>query len=137
MPGRRWRAAPGGSGPPRVPGALRGRGERLLYVDDEESLVSVSVRFLERLGYRVAGYLRAEDALAAFREHPDAFDLVVTDYNMPTMSGMDVALAMMELRPDLPVALASGYLRPAEMEHARALGIRATLPKPHSLEELG
>jgi hypothetical protein len=50
---------------------------------------------------------------------------------------MDVALVVMGLRPDVPVALASGYLRPAEMEHARALGIRATIPKPHSLEELG
>jgi PAS domain S-box-containing protein len=121
----------------QVPESLRGHGERILYVDDEEPLVSVSIRFLERLGYRVSGFTRAEDALAAFRERPDAYDIVITDYNMPGMSGMDVALVVMGVRPDLPVALASGYLRPAEMEHARALGIRATLPKPHSLEELG
>ena len=127
-------ASPGGS---HVPEGLRGRGERILYVDDEEPLVSVSSRFLERLGYRVTGFTRAEDALAAFRDRPDAYDIVVTDYNMPGMSGMDVALVIMGLRPDVPVALASGYLRPAEMEHARALGIRATIPKPHSLEELG
>jgi CheY-like chemotaxis protein len=119
------------------PEELRGHGERILFVDDEEPLVSVSGRFLERLGYRVSGHTRPEDALAAFRDRPDAFDLVVTDYNMPSMSGMDVALVVMGLRPDVPVALASGYMRPAEIEHARALGIRATIAKPNSLEELG
>jgi PAS domain S-box-containing protein len=129
--------ADAGADPGQVPETLRGHGERILYVDDEEPLVSVSVRLLERLGYRVSGFTRVEDALSAYRERPDAFDLVVTDYNMPNMSGMDVALVVMGLRPDLPVALASGYLRPAEVEHARALGIRATIPKPHSLEELG
>ena len=126
-----------GADPIHVPETLRGHGERILYVDDEESLVSVSARYLERLGYHVAGFTTAEEALAAFRDRPDAFDLVVTDYNMPNMSGMDVALAVMGVRPELPVALASGFMRPAEIEHARALGIRATIPKPHSLEELG
>ena len=62
---------------------------------------------------------------------------VVTDYNMPAMSGMDVALTVMSLRPSVIVALASGYLRPAEAEHARGLGIRATIRKPYTLEELG
>ena len=120
-----------------VPQELRGDGERILYLDDEESLVKLAVSFLERLGYRVCGYTRADEALAAFRLQPDAFDLVVTDYNMPAMSGMDVALAVMSLRPSAIVALASGFLRPAVAEHARALGIRATIRKPFTLEDLG
>jgi CheY-like chemotaxis protein len=120
-----------------VPHELRGDGERILYVDDEEPLVKLAVTFLERLGYQVSAYTTAEDALAAFRLQPDAFDLVVTDYNMPGMSGMDVAVTVMSLRPDTIVALASGYLRPAEAEHARALGIRAAVRKPYTLEELG
>jgi two-component system cell cycle sensor histidine kinase/response regulator CckA len=117
--------------------AARGNGERILYLDDEAPLVKLATQFLERLGYRVQGYTGAEEALAAFRLQPDAFDLVVTDYNMPLMSGMDVALTVMSLRPSTFVALASGYLRPAEAEHARALGIRATIRKPYTLEELG
>jgi PAS domain S-box-containing protein len=117
--------------------ALRGHGERILYLDDEEPLVKLAVQFLERLGYRVSGHTRADDALAAFRLQPDAFDVVVTDYNMPGLSGMDVASNVMTLRPAMLVALASGYLRPAEAEHARALGIRATIPKPYTLDELG
>ena len=122
---------------PAVPHELRGDGEWILYLDDEEPLVKLAVSFLERLGYRVSGYTRVEEALAAFRAQPDAFDLVVTDYNMPAMSGMDVALTVMSLRPSMLVAMASGYLRPAEAEHARGLGIRATIRKPYTVEELG
>ena len=120
-----------------VPHELRGAGEHILYLDDEESLVKLAVTFLERLGYRVSGYTRVDEALAAFVTEPDTFDLVVTDYNMPAMSGMDVALTVMGLRPSMLVAMASGYLRPAEAEHARALGIRATIRKPYTLEDLG
>ena len=122
---------------PAVPEELRGQGERILYVDDEEPLVSLSVRLLERLGYAVAGYTCVEDALAAFRTQPDAFDLVVTDYNMPGMSGIDFACEVMRLRPTMPVILASGYLRQTDADHARALGIRATVGKPHTIEEIG
>ena len=122
---------------PAPPHALRGHGERILYIDDEAPLVKLVSQFLERLGYRVDGYTSADEALAAFRLQPDAFDAVVTDYNMPGLSGMDVALTVMSLRPSVLVALASGYLRPAEAEHARALGIRATIPKPYTVEELG
>ncbi len=122
---------------PAVPHELRGDGEWILYLDDEEPLVKLAVSFLERLGYRVSGYTRADEALAAFRAQPDAFDLVVTDYNMPAMSGTDVALTVMGLRPSVPVAMASGYLRPAEAEHARGLGILATIRKPYTVEELG
>jgi PAS domain S-box-containing protein len=122
---------------PAVPQELRGNGEWILYLDDEEPLVKLAVSFLERLGYRVNGYTRVDEALAAFRAQPDAFDLVVTDYNMPAMSGMDVALTVMSLRPSVIVALASGYLRPAEAEHAHGLGIGATIRKPYTLEDLG
>ena len=122
---------------PAVPHELRGDGEWILYLDDEEPLVKLAVSFLERLGYRVSGYTRVEEALAAFRAQPDAFDLVVTDYNMPAISGMDVALSVMSVRPSMLVALASGFLRPEEAELARALGIRATIRKPYTLEELG
>jgi tetratricopeptide (TPR) repeat protein len=80
---------------------------------------------------------RKDEALAAFRRDPDAFDLVLTDFNMPGLSGMDVALSMMSVRPSTLVALASGFLRPSEAEHARALGIQATLRKPYTLDELG
>jgi PAS domain S-box-containing protein len=123
--------------PAAVPAALRGSGERILHLDDEAALVKLAGQFLERLGYRVDGYTSADEALAAFRLEPDAYDLVLTDFNMPGLSGMDVALSVLRVRPGMLVALASGFLRPSEAEHARALGIRATIRKPYTLEELG
>jgi two-component system, cell cycle sensor histidine kinase and response regulator CckA len=123
--------------PPDVSEVPRGQGERVLYVDDEAQLVTLSVNFLERLGYRVEGYVSPHEALASFRRQPDAFDLVVTDYNMPGLSGLDVAIEVAGLRPSTPVLLASGYMRPAEAQQATALGIGAILPKPYTFDELG
>jgi CheY-like chemotaxis protein len=122
---------------PAVPQAWGGHGERILYLDDEAPLVKLAVQFLERLGYRVSGYTSADEALAAFHRDPDAFDAVLTDYNMPGLSGMDVALGVMRVRPSMPVALASGFLRPSEAEHARAIGIRTTIRKPYTLDDIG
>jgi CheY-like chemotaxis protein len=116
---------------------VHGHGEHIMYIDDEESLVYLAVRFLEHVGYRVDGYTRVDDALVAFRARPRSYDVVITDYNMPGMSGMDLAQQLMRIRPDAPVALTTGYLRPAEVEQAHALGIREVIPKPYLIEELG
>jgi len=83
-------AAPLLSAPPASK-AIQGRGEHILYVDDEEALVFLAVRFLERYGYRVDGHTRAAEGVEAFRANPHSYDLVITDYNMPGMSGMEVA----------------------------------------------
>ncbi|HKP61692.1 MAG TPA: response regulator [Polyangiales bacterium] len=114
-----------------------GRGEHILYIDDEESLVYLAVRFLERGGYRVDGFTRGQEALKAFRAEPRSYDVVITDNNMPGMSGMELAQQLMRIRPDAPVALTSGYLRPSEIQAAHALGIREVIPKPYLVEELG
>jgi CheY-like chemotaxis protein len=117
--------------------SIGGQGECILYIDDEEPLVYLATRFLERLGFRVEGYSSALDAVTAFRADPQRYDLVITDYNMPGMSGMDVARQVLQVRPDAPIVLASGYLRPTEIDQARALGIREVVFKPNTLEELG
>ena len=116
---------------------VHGRGEHILYIDDEESLVYLAVRFLERGGYRVDGFTRVQEALKAFKAEPRSYDVVITDYNMPGMSGMELAQQLMRIRPDAPVALTSGYLRPSEIQAAHALGIREVIPKPYLVEELG
>jgi PAS domain S-box-containing protein len=121
---------------PLVKQITRGRNEHILYLDDEESLVYLAVRFLERHGYRVDGYTRAAAALAAFRADPQSYDLVITDYNMPGMSGMEVARQILSIQPDTLVVLASGYVRPAEIEQAQALGVREIILKPNTVEEL-
>lgn len=118
------------------PQAARGHGERILYVDDEESLVLLACRMLEKMGYRVRGFSKPAEALAAFAADPAAFDLVLTDLSMPGMSGMDVARSILELRPDIPVLLATGYVRNEDVEQARAIGVREVIWKPQTLTEM-
>jgi signal transduction histidine kinase/CheY-like chemotaxis protein len=115
---------------------IGGQGECILYIDDEEPLVFLATRLLERAGYRVAGFTKAEDAVAAFTADPAAFSLVITDLSMPGMSGMEVARAILSIRADAVVVLASGYLRQADVDAALALGIREVVLKPNTVDEL-
>jgi CheY-like chemotaxis protein len=56
---------------------------------------------------------------------------------MPGMSGMDVARQMLQIRPDIPVLLATGYVRSEDVEQARAIGIREVIWKPQTIAEMG
>jgi len=113
-----------------------GQNERVVYVDDEESLVHLVVRFLQRRGYRVTSFKKASEALAAFRANPAAFDILISDFNMPETSGVSLALEILALRPNLPVILVSGYMAPDELQRTRALGISNILLKPFAVDEL-
>jgi len=115
----------------------RGRGERILYLDDEESLVILAKRMLERMGYVVTGFNDSTKALAAFQTAPRDFDLVLTDLSMPGISGMEVSRRMLQIRPDIPVLLATGYVRNEDVEQARAIGIREVIWKPQTIGEMG
>ena len=116
---------------------MHGHGEHILYVDDEASLVKLAVRFLSDCGYHVEGFTRVAEALSAFRSQPQNYDVVITDYNMPGMSGVQLAQQVVSIRPDAPVLLTSGYLRPAELEAAHTAGVREVILKPYLVEELG
>ena len=92
--------------------------------------------FLERLGYAVSGYTQSHQALTLLQLDPSAFDLVVTDLNMPGQSGLDVAREALQLRTDLPVALISGYVTEEVRNQAAAVGVREVISKPNFVEEL-
>ena len=113
-----------------------GRGQRILYIDDDESLVFLVQRLLERRGFRVSGYVNQREALEALRADPRRFDLVVTDYNMPGMSGLEVAREVRALRADLPVAVASGFVSEELREQAGGAGVRELIFKADTVEEL-
>ena len=130
-------AGPARDAPPSgaaAPGAA-GRRRQILYLDDDPALVSLFKRLFERRGYRVSAYTDQHEALAALRADPAAFDLVVTDYNMPGLSGLDVARAVRAIRPGLPVAVASGFVDEALTEQAAGAGVREVLFKATSVEE--
>jgi len=113
----------------------RGRG-RILLVDDEEPIASLGWEMLSSLGYEVAVRFSSHDALAAFRVHPERFDLVITDMTMPNMTGAGLAREMLKLRPDLPIILTTGFSERIDEEEAKKIGIREFLMKPVSLADL-
>jgi len=88
----------------------RGRGQRVLIVDDEEPLVQLASRTLEELGYMPVGFTSSSAALAAFRADPKRFDALITDERMPEMSGSVLIREVRGMRGSLPIVLMSGFL---------------------------
>jgi len=84
----------------------------------------------------VSSYASAQAALAAVRADPAGHDLVVTDFNMPELSGLEVSRLLAAIRPDLPVFIISGYIFDELPAQARRAGVRAVIRKQHVLEEL-
>ena len=113
----------------------RGQGQCILYLDDEKTLVHLATRMLNGLGYHVLGFTNSADALKAFGENPDRFDLVITDLNMPGASGLEVAGDFLKVRPDVPVVLTSGHVTEDLRQCASKAGIRNILYKPISVDE--
>jgi PAS domain S-box-containing protein len=133
-------AAAAGAPPTAVappPAEVRGHGEHVVYVDDEEAVVYMAGRILERLGYRVSGFTDARQALDAFRMLPDAVDAVVTDLAMPGLSGLELAHEIRRLRPDVPVVLTSGYVRAEDVPMLRELPLTDFVLKPDTVTALG
>ena len=89
-----------------------------------EALVLVTQRRLERMGYVVTGCSDPRQALEIFRAHPMEFDAIMTDVSMPHLPGAELAQSVLQIRPDLPVIMASGYVRPEDQAAAARLGIR-------------
>lgn len=122
--------------PPVALPAPAPRALRVLYVDDDEVMLVMVEGLLLRAGHQVVTVAGAAPALALLQEQPDAIDVLVTDYNMPGISGLELAVAVQALLPDLPIILSSGYL--SEELQARALqtGLRAVLNKEQTVERL-
>ncbi|MBE0584398.1 MAG: response regulator, partial [Desulfofustis sp.] len=110
--------------------------ERILFVDDEASLAEVAREMLIRLGYQVDTYTSSVEALAHLRDHPDLYQLLITDQTMPVLSGIDFARQVLAVQPQLPVVLYTGYSSAIDGPDARQLGIKAFLMKPLSMTRL-
>jgi len=110
--------------------------ERILLIDDEELILEVEQLILEGLGYQVTTRKDCLEALALFREQPEAFDLVVTDMTMPNMTGDQLARAIRAIRGDVPIILCSGNIDRLSRERAGEQGVRFFLRKPITLLEM-
>jgi CheY-like chemotaxis protein len=104
--------------------------ERIMVIDDEEPIVRLLQRILAEFGYQVSAFINCEEAMIAFNKEPLAFDLIITDMNMPKVVGTDLAKTFLEIRPDLPIILCTGYSENVDTETARAIGIKKFLFKP-------
>lgn len=118
------------------PRLVQGMGKRVMYVDDDEALVFLVERALTRRGFSVTTFTDPRRAVAALRDRPLDVDLLVTDYNMPGYSGLELLREARLIRPALPVALASGYVTAEIEQSALAEGARALIHKPNDVDEL-
>jgi len=110
--------------------------ERILLIDDEPSITSTEKEMLEKLGYSITAFNDSNQALNCFRSTPYSFDLVITDYAMPGMSGLNLATHIKEIRNDINVILCSGYFDESMEVRAHELGIYELLNKPLTTMEL-
>jgi PAS domain S-box-containing protein len=119
-----------------VEAPIQGGTEQILFVDDEEAILSMGKRMLERLGYQVTSRTSSIEALEAFRDSPDKFDLVITDMTMPNMSGDKLSVKLTKIRPDIPVLLCTGFSETMSEEKAASIGIKGFLLKPIVMKDL-
>ena len=113
-----------------------GVGQHVIYVDDDEVMVLMVRRLLQRAGYQVTACSTPLQVLALLRDPQQAADLLVSDYNMPEMSGLELTQELAHLRPGLPVIISSGFMSDELVAQAQAMGVRALLKKENTLEEL-
>jgi PAS domain S-box-containing protein len=113
-----------------------GRGERVAYVDDDAVVLLMVERLLARAGYEVTAFARPEELLEALGRDADSFDLIVTDYSMPGMNGIDLARAVRRRRPGLPVIVSSGFVPEELRTEAEAAGVSHVINKERTYEEL-
>ena len=115
---------------------IQGGTEQILLVDDEEAILSMEKRLLERLGYQVTSRTSSLEALEAFRTNPDKFDLAITDMAMPNMPGDKLSVELTKVRPDIPILLCTGFSETMSEEKALSLGIKGFLLKPIIMKDL-
>lgn len=104
--------------------------EKILIVDDEESLADLTRQRGEYLGYQMTAKTSSMEALELFRSQPDNFDLVITDQTMPELTGDQLAIELLNIRPDLPIILCTGYSTKMDADKAHLRGISAFMMKP-------
>jgi len=114
---------------------LGGR-ERVLLVDDEETVVELGGEVLTGLGYEVVSRTSSRDALELLRMDPSRFDLVITDQTMPELTGVELAKQILSIRADMPIILCTGFSNVVDADVARQAGIRAFVMKPLTKREI-
>ena len=110
--------------------------ERVLFVDDDQYMVDALVPMMENLGYQVTVETDSIKALEIFKEGVGMFDLIITDYTMPHMTGAELAGEILKIRSDIPIILCTGFSDQIDKEKALTMGIKAFVKKPVVMKEM-
>jgi PAS domain S-box-containing protein len=121
---------------PEIKTELPSGTERVLVIDDEQGMVETLCRMLDRLGYQTSKRTSSVEALELFKAEPDRFDLVITDQTMPNITGMELAKTFMDIRPDMPIILCTGFSEKINEDSAKAMGISAFILKPIVMRDI-
>ena len=116
---------------PDAPAALQ-----ILYLDDDNAVLLLVKRLFERQGHKVTCFAEPREALAALQKAPDFFHVVITDYNMPGMQGLEVACEIRRIRANFPVAVTSGFIDEELRAGAERIGVSELIAKPFAIDEL-
>nr|MBF0222138.1 response regulator [Desulfobulbaceae bacterium] len=115
---------------------LAGKGEHILFVDDQQSLTDLFQNSLQLRGYKVTATTSPEKAFTLFREDPFSFDIVVTDFAMPKIKGDDLVNKIHKLRGDLPIILCTEYHTKLLGMDEISAGVQRVIKKPYTVNEL-
>jgi signal transduction histidine kinase len=121
---------------PECDAPIPGGTEKILLVDDEETVITMEANLLRQLGYDVVSCTSSTEALKIFTRNPNAFDLIITDLAMPVLPGDRLAKELLKLRPDTPILLCTGFSEHLTEEKITAMGIRGFALKPILIRDL-
>lgn len=110
--------------------------EHILLVDDEETILRMEKKMLERMGYRISTCSNSLEALELFRSSSDAYDLVITDMTMPDLTGEKFAVELKQIRKDIPVILCTGFSSKISVGTVESMGVDGFLMKPVGKKDL-
>ncbi len=110
--------------------------ENIFIVDDEQPIVKMYSQILSSLGYQVSSTVSSLEAVKMFERRNDQIDLIISDTDMPDLTGLQLAEKIMEIRSDIPIIMCSGFISNKNAAIAEDLGIKAYLSKPVLMNEL-
>ena len=108
----------------------------VMLVDDEPAFIRLGERRMRDLGYEACGFTEPHAAIDAFRSSRREIDLVITDYWMPQMNGIEFAREVHRIRPEVPILMLTGYVEDFSLAALEASGIRRVLTKPITVATL-
>jgi PAS domain S-box-containing protein len=121
---------------PPEPVKPAGQGQRVLFIDDDPALRGMARKMLRLLGYEPVIFDSTAALLSAFQSEPHHYDALLADLAMPGVSGLELARQLLDIRPNFPIVLASGFAGKLTRADVRQLGIQDLVSKPLDFQTL-